>query len=115
MDDLLQRIDKVIERINVSEKERLLKEIEAESMGSSFWKDSQKAAEKMKQIAAIQKEIESTKKLRELFDQGKLDEAEGFINEMETLLYFSGVYDKSSALVSIHAGQGGVEAMDWTQ
>lgn len=115
MDDLLQRINKVVEKINVPEKERLLKEIEAESMGSSFWKDSQKAAEKMKQMATIQKEIENTKKLRELFDQGKFDEAESFIDEVETVLYFSGVYDKSSALVSIHAGQGGVEAMDWTQ
>ena len=32
---------------------------------------------------------------------------------MEILLFFSRQYDQGNAIVSIHAGQGGTEAMDW--
>lgn len=115
MEDLKQRIERVVERINISEKENKLRDIEAESLAPDFWKEPQRATEKMKEMASIQKDIESAKKLQELFDIGKFDDVEVLLEEMETLLYFSGDYDKSSALISIHAGQGGVEAMDWTQ
>jgi peptide chain release factor 2 len=53
--------------------------------------------------------------MQELVDSGNMQEAEKLLEELETLLYFSGIYDKGSAIVSIHSGQGGVEAMDWTQ
>ncbi len=115
MDDLKNRIDKVVAKINPSEKERHLKEIEAASLSPDFWKDNEAASKKMKEMAALQKEIEQVKNLQLLFSEGKRDQVEKLLEEVETLLYFSGEYDRVSALVSIHAGQGGVEAMDWTQ
>src|SRR3990167_11350168 len=115
MEDLKTRIDKVIAKIDIASKHSSIAELEADSMDPSFWKDPKAASEKMKEMASLQKEIEQAKQIRDLFDSGKTDEAEKLLEELETLLYFSGVYDKSSALVSIHAGQGGVEAMDWTE
>ncbi len=113
--ELKDRISKIIEKINVDEKAAFLKQIESESMDPNFWKDSQRATEKMKQMASLQKEIDNVNKLKELFDSGQIQEAERMLEELETLLYFSGEYDINSALISIHSGQGGVEAMDWTQ
>jgi peptide chain release factor 2 len=52
--------------------------------------------------------------LRKLLDEGKKEEAGKILIELETLLYFSGPYDQGSAILSVHSGQGGVEAMDWT-
>ncbi len=115
MEELKQRIEKVIEKIDAPVKERMLKEIEAESIDPSFWKDPQNAAGKMKEMASLQKEIDRAREIRDLFDSGKTDEAEKLLIELETLLYFSGVYDRGSAIVSIHSGQGGVEAIDWAQ
>lgn len=113
--ELKDRIDKVLQRIDPSGKQLTLKEIEQESQAPDFWKDQRKATSRMKEMASLQREMDQAKQIRELFDQGKLEEAEKLLEEMETLLYFSGDYDKSSALVSIHSGQGGVEAMDWTE
>lgn len=115
MEALKTRIDKVVASVDVAGKERSLKELETASIAPDFWKDPQNATEKMKEMANLQKEIERAAELRSMFDQGKFTEAEKLLDELEALLYFSGVYDKSSALVSIHAGQGGVEAMDWTE
>ena len=115
MDEIRERAEKVLQKINIQEKEIAFKHIEGESMMPDFWKDSQKATEKMKEMASLQKDIETAKNLRSMIDQGRFDEAEELLGELENLLYFSGNYDKSPAIVSIHAGQGGVEAMDWTQ
>jgi peptide chain release factor 2 len=35
------------------------------------------------------------------------------ISQLELQTYLSGKYDKNNSLLSIHAGQGGTEAMDW--
>src|SRR3989344_664137 len=45
----------------------------------------------------------------------QFEKAQKLLEELEVFLYLSGDYDKRSAILSIHAGQGGVEAMDWTQ
>jgi len=115
MDELKVRARKVIEKINIEEKEYRLKELEAESMSPDFWKDAQKASAKMKDMATLQKEIESVRNIADLINSGDSKGAEKLLTELETLLYFSGKYDNSSAIISIHSGQGGVEAMDWAQ
>jgi len=37
------------------------------------------------------------------------------ISSFETVKFLSGKYDKSNAILSIHAGQGGTEANDWAE
>ncbi len=114
MDSIKDRANLLLQKLDIEAKEEKIKEIEGESMSPSFWQDNQKATEKMKEMASLQKEIEEAKTLRELIDQEKFEEAETLLSQIESLLYLSGEYDKNSALISIHAGQGGVEAMDWT-
>lgn len=115
MDELKSRIDKLIESLDIPSKERKFKEIEGESLMPDFWRDPETAANKMKEMASLQKEIDDAKKLQDLFDSGDQTGAEKLLDELETLLYFSGTYDKNPAILSIHSGQGGVEAMDWAQ
>lgn len=115
MDEVKSRIENVIGKIDIPKKELQIKKIEEESMSPDFWKDQQKATSKMKEMATIQKEIGRARQIQVLFDQGKITEVEKLLEDLETLLYFGDEYDKNSALVSIHSGQGGVEAMDWTQ
>src|SRR3989344_974235 len=50
-----------------------------------------------------------------LLSKLKVEEKQKEIRELETLAYLSDPYDEGPALVSIHSGQGGVEAMDWAK
>lgn len=114
MDDIKIRIKKALEKFNIDEKRRKIREIEAESAHPDFWKDHKTASSKMKEMSVLQEGVQKAEDLSELIEAGKQAEAESILNDFERLLYFSGPYDTSSAILALHSGQGGVEAMDWT-
>ena len=115
MDDVKTRSQKLIEKVQVDEKRKRIREIEAESMQPNFWQDHKTASAKMKELSALQKEVEELELLQLLIDEGENKEAETILKKLETLLYFSSDYDKGDAILSIHSGQGGTEAMDWAE
>ncbi len=113
MDELKTRVDNFLSKLDIEEKKQSIAQIEKESSSPAFWNDQKNASAKMKEMASLQKEIDDAAKLSELLASGKQEEAGKLIDELEILLYLSGPYDKSAAILSIHSGQGGVEAMDW--
>ncbi|MFH1832587.1 MAG: peptide chain release factor 2 [Candidatus Levyibacteriota bacterium] len=115
MEELKERVGKLLEKVNIQKKKKKIREIEAESIKPSFWQDHQVAAKKMKELSDLQKEIEEVEYLQELTSAGNYKEADELLGKIENLLYFSGIYDEGSAILSIHSGQGGVEAMDWAK
>jgi peptide chain release factor 2 len=115
MEEINKRASAIIQKINIEEKKYQLKEIEAETVAPDFWKDPQKASSIMREMANIQKEIERVSELQKFITENNEKDASKLLDELETILYFSGTYDRNSAILSIHSGQGGVEAMDWAQ
>lgn len=113
MEELKDRINKLLEKFDADKKRQEIRLIEAESSKPDFWRDHALASSKMKELAEIQKEIEEGERLQELVNNGNYQEAEKLLGKLERLLYLSNPYDESSAILSIHSGQGGVEAMDW--
>jgi len=113
--DLIERAKTLLRKIDVEEKKVQIKKIEAESTDPAFWQDQKIASSKMKELSDLQKEISDIEKLKELITGEKFDEAKKLLKELEVLLYLSSSYDPRPAIISIHAGQGGVEAMDWAQ
>lgn len=55
--------------------------------------------------AEAQKEAKTLKK--------EVEKIEKEVQEFETELFLSGPHDQNEAILSIHAGEGGTEAMDW--
>lgn len=45
----------------------------------------------------------------------EVEEIENIIDRLELEAMFSGKYDKSNALLAIHAGAGGTDSQDWTE
>lgn len=115
MEEITQRIEKLIDKLDIVEKGKQIRLLEGQAANPSFWQDHKEAAAKMKQLAKLQKEVEDAETLKMLIQEGKQQEAEKLLEELEVLLYLSGPYDGADAILSIHSGQGGVEAMDWAQ
>jgi peptide chain release factor 2 len=115
MDDLKKRAEIVLEKLNIVEKGKRFREIEAESMNPGFWQDNERATKLMQEMALLQKETESYEKIKEILSSGQYEYLEEPLKNIENYLYLSGPLDKSNAIVSIHAGQGGVDAMDWAE
>jgi len=115
MEEIKQRANNLIEKLNVEGKQDQIKLIEQEAANPDFWKDNQKAAERMKELSGLQQEIADAEKLKTLLQEEKYDEISGLLDELEILLYLSKPFDKGDAILGLHSGQGGVEAMDWTQ
>lgn len=106
MKDLHDRLLKIEEKLNSGLRQKQIQELEAKIAQPGFWNDPQEAQKEMKRLAALTKEEQKILELRV-----SLDEKE--IAKLELTTFLSGKYDENGAVVSIHAGQGGVEAMDW--
>ncbi len=115
MDELKERVKNLLEKLDIEKKKERIREIEEASSQSSFWQDNVQAASQMKELSLLQKEIAESGELEKLLEEGKEKEGEKLLEKLEFLLYLSGPHDQSNAILSIHAGQGGTEAMDWTQ
>ncbi|MBN1263486.1 MAG: PCRF domain-containing protein [Candidatus Pacebacteria bacterium] len=113
LDNFKKRLQVLKEGLNLPGKQAEIRRLEAETMTPDFWADQKKASREMKKLAHLQEEISEIFKLEELIKANQLDQIEERLKRLELKLFFSGPYDSLPALLSIHAGQGGVEAMDW--
>jgi peptide chain release factor 2 len=106
--------------------------LEVEMTSEGFWSDQEKAKKVSKKAAALRAELEIweglQKELIELHElvglnddqlrqeiEEKLTGLEEKFFALEFTTLFSGQHDVGNAIVSIHAGAGGTEAMDWAE
>ncbi len=115
MEDFKKRIETLKQKFNLDQLRKEIKEIEIESAKPDFWQDHEKASAKMKKMAEMRKEIEEIENLEKLLTERKETELKKKLDELETKTFLSGEYDHTNVVFSIHAGQGGVEAMDWAE
>lgn len=127
-DNLLKDYRLLETSYNLDEKKYSLKTLEADSTDPDLWNDPAKAKDLMLKIGDLKSEIDEFSRLNEgvavlseIVNAG--ENLDGWQKEIEDLLkllaklklksFLSGPYDRKNAIVTIHAGQGGVEAMDW--
>lgn len=105
MSDFEQRLEELRGKLKIGEKRKRLEDLEKQMAEPGFWSGREKAAKVSKSFADLQKEIEEFEKV----------ESEKDLETLELKTFLSGPYDKGSAVLSIHAGAGGTEAMDWAE
>ncbi len=119
MEHLVDRVKKILAINPSAVKKQAIMRLEAETARPYFWQEPKVAGAKMQQLALLQTELKQITQLEdflvalEIGDTPETAEIEAICEQIEFTLYFSGLHDSSSAIVSIHSGQGGVEAMDW--
>lgn len=124
MEELKKRLSEIKQKLNLDRKREEIVVIQKESEDPNFWTDHIAASAKMQELSGLQKEVEEVEMLeleiedqegRETIDEGVQKGLDRRISKLELKTYFTGKYDKNDAIFSIHAGQGGTEAMDWSQ
>lgn len=115
MEDLLARLSQLEQKLRVEEKRRRLKALEKQMAQAGFWSNQGPAAKISKEFADIQEEIQEFDHLQDLYRQEDFSKLKKEIEKLALKAFLSGPFDSGSAILSLHAGQGGVEAMDWAQ
>lgn len=113
-EELKKKMAGIVTKANLPSKKEELSLLEKQTYDSAFWQDSKKAAKIMKKINGLKKEIEDIEMMQLLYEENQFKEAEKLIKKYEILLFLSDPYDQGDAIFAIHAGQGGTEAMDWS-
>jgi peptide chain release factor 2 len=128
-------VKKSISYLDLPAKKLKLKELEAEMSDPDFWSNQEKAQKTSREAGLIRNIIDEWEKLgadvkdvielAEMIDEAdsksisevkvNVDELEKRHNKMNTELYLSGPYDSSDAVISFHAGTGGVDAQDFAE
>lgn len=101
-------------RVDLDKKKQELKELEEKTYQADFWQNHQRSAAVMKKIASLSKLVDDFAMMRNFLIKEDLKDLDKLLSRYEAHLFFFGPYDEADAILSIHAGQGGVEAMDWT-
>ena len=114
IDELKKRLDILLRNSYLAQAKEKFLELEKQTYDESFWQNHENAKNVSKEIADIKKVVEDIEMMQLLFQEKEFDELEKFIDQYEVRLFLSGEYDQKDAIVAIHAGQGGTEAMDWT-
>ncbi len=135
-EDLRERVLKTWRSLDLDRKKEKLEELKVEMNKKDFWDNRERAVDLSRRAEDMSKEIEEWESLRkEIRDLEELlaeaeQEKDNSIEEdareqyskllkkyekMEFYVLFSAKYDEGNAIVSIHAGTGGVDAQDWAQ
>lgn len=136
---LIQEARQLLTELDSAELQAQLKNLQAETLQPNFW-DQAEAQEIMQEIGWLEsqleklhqlqtwiKDLESFQELIEGTTEGS-DEQQltteakqlshqlaALVKDLSVAKYLSGKFDRCQAILSIHPGQGGTEAMDWAQ
>jgi len=134
---LLSSLAIITEKLNLPSKKIRYTVLTALTKDPVFWSDNNSAQKTMKELSLIEKEINTIDTLRSKIEENlgvlgyakeeKIETTDGTgellekeyvdllkqIENLETLVFLSEPYDQGNAILSIHSGQGGIEAMDW--
>lgn len=143
MENLLKKIEELRERLlelwrllDIDRQIERLNEAKLETGRLDFWNDREKAIVVGRQVEELERETGKWQELKtKITDMEQLTaeaEKEGDVSmneeitaqyeelkaqlaSFEFLVLFSGKYDQNNAIISVHAGTGGVDAQDWAE
>jgi peptide chain release factor 2 len=124
---------------DLSEKQQEIAELEQRTQSPGFWDVPERAQRQMQDLSELREELalwetldDRAKDVLELLELGELEdeglgaemqaelereaqEIAALLDRAEFELMMSEKYDRSDAILAIHAGAGGTEAQDWAQ
>lgn len=134
--ELLKKIEQTQQALDLPQMIAEKKLLETEMNQPDFWTEREQAEKKSRQFdelnediqiwQGLQKETQETLDLAELYQleekiedsqkqelEAKVIELQNNFAKLEFRLMLNGQHDQAGAIVSVHAGTGGVDAQDW--
>ena len=130
LDILRERFEKVSQSIDRDSLRSEIRELEVQTMKEGFWNDPSQSSVISRQLSDKQKTLATLEDLEtrinnalEISEEATMiddltketKELEQTLDKLELKLFLSNPHDDSEAILSVHSGAGGVEAMDWAQ
>ncbi len=143
MEHLIKQIEELRERLldnwrllDIDGQKNEISNLKAEMERGDFWQDRERAVEISKRAEELEREVDRWEDLlKEITDleelvavaqkeedysfeeesRRKSEDLKKQLESLEFFILFSGKYDKNNAIVSVHAGTGGVDAQDWAE
>lgn len=115
VDEQQKRIDDLRRILFINEKKEKIKEIKLELENDETWKKWERGAVLSQDLAGLERDVEEFEMLQLYLDDKDIETFDKEVHRMELKTYLAGKHDSNNAIMTIHAGQGGTEAMDWTQ
>ena len=134
IEEARQRLSDAHAYLHIEDKQADLANLEEQIGSPDFWNDTDNAQQVSKQAsdirdvlkryqdaASLLEDIETASELAQEDPEfaseveSNLATLQGMFDEFEIESWFSGRFDSSDAILSIHPGSGGLEAQDWTE
>ena len=127
LEEIQSRLEKIKTKLNPEKLAAEVAQLEEKSLESNFWADDREAQKTMRRLSDLKNRLEEIDALDkqigdaqaaldlEMTDElgKKIIDLEKSVTNLEQLIFLSGQYDENDIYLSVHAGQGGTEAMDW--
>ncbi|QQG43543.1 MAG: peptide chain release factor 2 [Candidatus Daviesbacteria bacterium] len=137
LNSLQERFQKISDSLDREKLHGEIKELETQTMKKGFWNDpqqasivSQRLADKQKTLSSLEMVENRLRDANSLYEESnqttigwttddtqllvtEIRDLEEILDKLELKLFLSNPHDSAEAILSIHAGTGGVEAMDW--
>ncbi|MBN1162233.1 peptide chain release factor 2 [Patescibacteria group bacterium] len=110
-----ERLENLKKALFIDEKRKKINNLKKQMEDETLWQNWEEGQKIARDLASLEKDIEEYEMLELLLEENETEQFEQDFPKLELKTYLSGKYDSCNALVSIHAGQGGTEAMDWTE
>lgn len=115
MDEERIRLAELRQNLNINDKRERIKELKNALKQESLWSSWEEGQKISQELSYLEKEIEEFELIELYLEEKDIPTFKNEIKKLEFKTYLSGKHDKNNAILSIHAGQGGTEAMDWTE
>ncbi len=128
LNELKNRFGKISQSIDRDKLRTEIRELEVLTLKEGFWNNPKESSAVSRQLSDKQKTLKALDGLDtriqnclEVSEEPSMQEdlqkeAADITKELDALelkLFLSGSHDESEAIISVHSGAGGVEAMDW--
>lgn len=114
-EQMQERLEQLKRTLQIEDKKRQIEDLKEKLGNEDVWKDWEEGQKLSKELGILETEIEDYEMLKMYAEETDTRKFEEEIRKLEFKTFLSGSHDKANALLSIHAGQGGTEAMDWSE